>query len=273
MAEWIEIADGVLQARYEPLDVSICLVRGDDRLLLVDTRSNPREARELVDDVAGLGIGEIRRFVNTHAHYDHSFGNQVFAELPGFGHRGIPAHFAEFETPRLEAWNADPEAQPQYDWREVRPTPPGTLIDAPTELELGGRRVRLLPLGPGHTDTDLVVHVPDADVWIVGDVVEESGPPMYGSGSFPLDWPAVLFALAEQIDDDAIVVPGHGRPVDRAFVVEQAAALDAVAQAIRVGHARTEPIEYVIERGAGASGIPEGMVEVAVLRGYAQLNG
>jgi glyoxylase-like metal-dependent hydrolase (beta-lactamase superfamily II) len=36
-------------------------------------------------------------------------------------------------------------------------------------------------LGRGHTDNDLLVHVPDASAWLVGDVLEESGPPMYGS--------------------------------------------------------------------------------------------
>jgi glyoxylase-like metal-dependent hydrolase (beta-lactamase superfamily II) len=50
----------------------------------------------------------------------------------------------------------------------------------PPAATVGQRAVNLLPLGPGHTDTDLLVHVPDARTWIVGDVVEASGPPVYG---------------------------------------------------------------------------------------------
>lgn len=52
------------------------MVRGADGLLLVDTRCNPREADEIVADIEELGRAPIRWVVNTHAHYDHSFGNQ-----------------------------------------------------------------------------------------------------------------------------------------------------------------------------------------------------
>jgi glyoxylase-like metal-dependent hydrolase (beta-lactamase superfamily II) len=272
MSKWIEIADGVYQARYEPLDISVCLVRGEAGLLLVDTRCNPREAAEVMTDVAGLGIGEIRWVVNTHAHYDHSFGNQVFAATAAIhGHAGVPAHFDEYEGPRLATWSSDPSAQPQYDWNGVVLTPPTVLVDSELTIDLGGRSVVLTALGPGHTETDLVVHVPDADVWIVGDVIEESGPPMYGSGSFPLGWPGVLTGLAERISEGATVVPGHGAPVDRAFVLEQARRLGVVADAIAVGFAHQEPVEYVAERAAGAARLPLEMVEPAVIRGYTQL--
>ncbi|MET0784411.1 MAG: MBL fold metallo-hydrolase [Leifsonia flava] len=272
MPTWNEIADGLLVARYEPLDISVTLVRGSDGLLLVDTRCNPREAAEVASDVAALGIGDIRWVVDTHAHYDHSFGNQVFAGTATIiGHHRIPAHFAEFEAPRLSAWTADPSASPQYDWTGVELTPPHVLVTDEHTLDLGGRSVRIIALAPGHTDTDVVVHVPDAGAWIVGDVVEESGPPMYGSGSFPLGWPRVLADLAEHMGESDLVVPGHGAVVDRAFVHEQAHRLQAVADAISVGFAHREPIEYVAERAAGASRMPLEMVEPAVIRGYTQL--
>lgn len=272
MAAWQEIADGVWQARYQPIDISTVLVRGSDGVLLVDTRCNPREASELLADVGGLGLGPIRWVVNSHAHYDHSFGNQVFADTATiYGHHLIPAHFRNFEQPRLSAWAADPAAQPHYDWNEVVLTPPHVLIDAPRELELGGRTVILLPLAPGHTDTDLVVHVPDARCWIVGDVIEESGPPMYGSGSFPFSWPAVLRELAVRIDDEDVVIPGHGRPVDRAFLARQGAALDAVADGIRAAHAARRSVESAAAQIAKGSGLPPQIVEPAVRRGYAQL--
>ncbi|MET0726317.1 MAG: MBL fold metallo-hydrolase [Leifsonia sp.] len=272
MATWTEVQDGVLQARYEPLDISICLVRGNDGLLLVDTRCNPREGAEILADAAELGIGEIRWVVNTHAHYDHTFGNQAFAATAVVhGHRGIPAHFRDFEEPRLAAWTADPAAQPQYDWTGVEPTPPTVFVDDELVIDIGGRTVELVALAPGHTDTDLAVHVPDASVWIVGDVIEESGPPMYGSGSFPLGWPGVLADLAERIGAGETVIPGHGAPVDRNFVLDQARRLGVVADAIAVGFAHREPVEYVAERAAGAARLPLEMVEPAVLRGYAQL--
>lgn len=274
MTGWTEVADGVWHARYQPIDISTVLVRGSDGLLLVDTRCNPREAAELAADVEALKIGPIRWVVNTHAHYDHSFGNQEFVDTATiYGHHRIPAHFRDFERLRLDAWAADPAAQPQYDWAGVVLTPPHVAIDAPSELDLGGRTVRLVPLPPGHTDTDLVVHIPDAACWIVGDIVEQSGPPMFGSGSFPFGWPRVIRDLAAHVGESDIVIPGHGKPVNREFMLRQAAELGAVADAITEAHAQQLDVMAATSRIAADSGLPEEIIEPAVRRGYALLGG
>jgi glyoxylase-like metal-dependent hydrolase (beta-lactamase superfamily II) len=269
MPLWTEIADRVYLRRYEPLDISVTLVRGSDGVLLIDTRCNPREAAEIRADVTTLGFGDVTRVVNTHAHYDHTFGNSEFATTATlYGHHLLPAHFAAFEAPRLSDWQAAPDAQPQYDWRGVILTPPTVLVDEDTELDIGGRIVHLLPLEPGHTDTDLAVFVPDAEVWMVGDVVEQSGPPMYGSGSFPFSWPDQVDALVARISETAVVVPGHGAPVDVEFVREQAGLLRTVADGIREAFDRSEPIELVADRIAGRTNLPLAIVEAAVYRGY-----
>jgi glyoxylase-like metal-dependent hydrolase (beta-lactamase superfamily II) len=274
MTDWTEVADGVWHARYQPIDISTVLVRGSEGLLLVDTRCNPREAAALTADVQALKLGAIRWVVNTHAHYDHSFGNQGFSDTARiYGHHRIPAHFREFEQPRLDVWAADPAAQPQYDWAGVVLTPPHVLIDEPYELDLGGRTVRLVPLPPGHTDTDLVVQVPDAGCWIVGDIVEESGPPMFGSGSFPLTWPHVIRELAAELGADDIVIPGHGEPVDRGFLLRQAGQLAVVAAGITAAHEQQLGVSAATARIAIDSGLPEEIIEPAVRRGYALLGG
>ena len=116
-----------------------------------------------------------------------------------------------------------------------------------------------------------LLHVPDAQTWLVGDVIEQSGPPMYGSGSFPLDWPTALDTLADTIGDTDVVVPGHGSVVDKSFVRSQAGVLHVIADGIRSAHGVVEPIESVGERLASITAIPLEFIEVAVLRGYTQL--
>lgn len=271
MSSWNEVADRVYQRRYDPLDISVCIVAGSDGLLLVDTRCNPREAAEILDDVAALSPLPVRWVANTHAHYDHSFGNQVFPDTAIYGHHLVPRHFAEYESQRLAAWTADPASSPQYDWHGVVLTPPTELVSDILDLDLGGRLARFHPLAPGHTDTDLVVEIPDARTWLVGDVIEQSGPPMYGSGSFPLDWPGVLDSLAATVQPGDILVPGHGAPVDRSFLIDQADVLRIVADGIRQSFDRSEPIESASERIASASRLPLEIVESAVLRGYTVL--
>jgi glyoxylase-like metal-dependent hydrolase (beta-lactamase superfamily II) len=274
---WDEVADSVFQRRYDPLDVSVCVVRGAGGLLLVDTRSSHREADEIRADVRAFGDVAVRWVVNTHAHYDHCFGNARFGRGSGIdaqilGHRRLPAHLDDYERPRLADWIAR-GVEPVEVWREVVITPPDVLVDDHATLDLGDRRVELLHLGRGHTDNDLVVHVPDAGAWLVGDLVEESGPPMYGSGSFPLAWPATVAALARRISPDATVVPGHGAPVDRAFVVAQQANLQQVADVIVDLHAAGVPAGDAPAQGRGRWPFPEDGIVPAVTDAYRQLDG
>ncbi|MDQ2835991.1 MAG: MBL fold metallo-hydrolase [Actinomycetota bacterium] len=229
-----EVSAGIFVLRYQAMDLNICVVRGDGALLVVDTGSSPAEAAEIEADLRQLGSCPLVGVVNTHAHFDHTFGNQHFGpasafDVPIYGHHRLPAHLIEHEGPRLQRWRLCTGDEPPRDWADVVITPPTNLVTDRQAIVVGGRVVELWPLGAAHTDTDLVVHVPDADTWIVGDLVEESGPPMYGSGCFPLDWPDAVAQLLEDIGASHLVIPGHGRPVPRGFVVDQLADLAAFA--------------------------------------------
>lgn len=277
MSTWSEVADGVFQRRYHPLDISVCVVRGADGLLLVDTRSSHREADEILDHLRAFGDRAVRWVVNTHAHYDHTFGNARFGPgsalaAPIYGHRRVPRHLAEHETPMLAEWIAR-GVEPVAEWREVVITPPTVLVDERVELDLGGRAVELLHLGRGHTDNDLVVHVPDADTWLVGDLVEESGPPMYGSGSFPLEWPDTLSHLCWRLVDHATVVPGHGAAVGPMFVADQQEDVGQVASVIRRLHAAGVPADRAVAEGAGQWPFPPEGLGAAVTDAYRHLDG
>ncbi len=88
-------------------------------------------------------------------------------------------------------------------------------------LDLGDRQVELAHPGRGHTAGDAVIRVPDADVLLAGDLVEESGDPAYGVDCHPLDWPGTLDVVLNLVGRDTVVVPGHGALVDRDFVEQQ----------------------------------------------------
>ena len=271
---WVEVGRGVFQRRYEPMDVSVIVVVGPAGLTVVDTRNNPAEAEEVIRDVdARFGL-PIVAVVNTHAHYDHTFGNQTFATLPSvsiYGHHRIPQHFAAYEGPRLAAQQADPSREPDKDWADVVLTPPDVLVTAPVALMVGGRALELIPLDPGHTDTDLAVLVPDCRVWLLGDVIEESGPPMFGSGSYPFTWPVVLAGLLETIRPGDIIVPGHGAVVDRDFVVRQMEALQKVADTIRASVTAGTTLENLPADHDLFDLWPKVMLDSAFARGADQL--
>lgn len=273
---WLEVGRGVFQRRYDPMDVSVIVVVGPTGLTVVDTRNNPAEAEEVIRDIGVRFDLPIVAVVNTHAHYDHTFGNQSFAVLPGvviYGHHLIPSHFAAYEGPRLAAQQADPSREPDKRWADVVLTPPGELVTARTAVVAGGRTIELIPLEPGHTDTDLAVLVPDCRVWLLGDVIEESGPPMFGSGSYPLGWPEVLAGLLRVIRPGDVIVPGHGAVVDRDFVERQMAALQTVADTIRSCAAAGTSLEELPGDHALFTLWPKAMLESAFAQGSAQLGG
>jgi glyoxylase-like metal-dependent hydrolase (beta-lactamase superfamily II) len=273
---WEEVADGVFRRRYQPHDVSVCVVRGTAGLLVCDTRCSHRQADEIRADLRELGMLPVRWVVNTHAHFDHSFGNARFGPdsdvgAPIYGHERVPAHLDAYERPMLAEAIAAGE-EPAGEWREIVITPPTVLVGEQMMLDLGGTAAELLHLGRGHTDNDLLVHLPACGVWLVGDLVEESGPPVYGSGSFPLDWPATIGRLRAALREGDVMVPGHGAVVDAAFLAAQHEQLAAAAALIRELHAAGVPAEQA-EAEAGArwpfpEGLPGAGFAAAVRDGY-----
>jgi len=261
---------------YDHLDVNICVVRGDADLLVVDSRSSPTEAAELEVDLQAFAPARVRALVNTHAHFDHTFGNQRFGpgsvlDVPIYGHHLLPLHLDQYERPRLAAWHAGTGGDPDWGWADLRLTGPTRMVASTQALTVGGRPVHLHPLGPGHTDTDLVVHVPDAHAWVVGDVVKASGPPVYGSGCFPLDLPQQLTDLLRCVEEADVVVPGHGPVVDRRYIEAQRAEVDDLARQIRAARRRGDTVEQALAH-QGRWPFPVEVLELAVRRGFQALD-
>jgi glyoxylase-like metal-dependent hydrolase (beta-lactamase superfamily II) len=275
VAAWEEVADGVFRRRYQPHDVSVCAVRGRDGLLIADTRSSHRQADEIRADLRELGTLPVRWVVNTHAHFDHTFGNARFGPAsdlgaPIFGHELIPAHLDAYERRVLTELIAEDEER-TGEWREVVITPPTVLVGDAMTLDLGGTVAELLYLGRGHTDNDLLVHLPASGVWLTGDLVEESGPPVYGPDSFPLDWPATMGRLQAVLNEGDHLVPGHGAVVGPAFAAAQREQLTAVATLITELHAAGVPAARAVAQGGGRWPFPADRLAEAVRNGYAQL--
>ncbi|MBJ7358289.1 MBL fold metallo-hydrolase [Nocardioides sp.] len=278
-AGFTEIADRVWVARYDWFDVNVTLVGGTDGLLVVDTHASDRAARAVVDDVRRLGAGEVRAVVNTHEHFDHTFGNAAFRAAYG----PVPIHAHEVAAERTVS--AGERVQALYDEDdnlddphrdEVQDTeivPADTTFSSAVALDLGDRLVELVHPGRGHTAGDLVVRVPDADVLLAGDLVEESmarrGVPGFGDDCYPMEWPLSLDIVLGLTTAASVVVPGHGAPVDRDFVEEQRNAIGVVAETIRDLATRGIPLADALD--AAEWPYPREELAAAVRRGYEHL--
>jgi len=231
-AGWLEVGDRVYTRRYRFYDQQIGVVVGDGEALVIDTRSSPGQARELIADIGRLTPFPVRQVVDTHWHYDHLFGNHDFRPATIWGHERCRSRLLE-NGERQRARVAETEPALAAALESLVIDPPDRTFDPATTVEVGGRRVELAYLGRGHTDADVIVVVPDAAILFAGDLLENDAVPYFGD-AYPLEWPATVGRLLDLVSGP--VVPGHGSIGDRAFVERQLADFDAVAAVARRLH-------------------------------------
>ena len=270
---FVEVADRVWVARYEWFDVNVTAVGSERGLLIVDTHGSQPAGHRVIDELRRLSRGDVIAVVNTHVHFDHTFGNAAFREefgsVPIHAHETVPDDLPETETRIRTAYAAEPEDPMAAEIEATQVVVPDQLFSSVQVIDLGDRVVELVHPGRGHTRGDVVVRVPDADAVLAGDLVEESAPPSYNSDSWPMDWPLSLDTVLSLVTPATVVVPGHGAPVDRDFVEEQRNQIGIVAETIRDLATRGVPVEQALAEGDWPWE-PE-RLERAVARGYEHL--
>ncbi|MGA8209048.1 MAG: MBL fold metallo-hydrolase [Nocardioidaceae bacterium] len=265
-----EVADRCWVARHSWLDLNVGVVGGERGLLVVDSHASAADARRVAGWLRALP-GEVVGVVNTHEHFDHTFGNGVLGrDVAVYAHETAAARTVEAGEAARRSFDPD-----DPHWADVQAT---TVVAATHTfssvrvVDLGDRVVELLHLGRGHTGGDAVVRVGDAGVTFAGDLVEESGHgsvPGFGDDCYPLEWPATLDLLISLLGESDVVVPGHGTPVRRAFVEEQRECVGVVAETVRGLALRGVPVSQAL--GSAPWPYPVELLGDAVRRGYAQL--
>ncbi len=243
-SRWLEIGDHVFVRRYRFYDQGIVAVLGGDAALVVDTRTTLAQAREILDDLRDLGSPRVGIVVNTHGHYDHVFGNAEFRPAVIWGHERCRTMIElTGESQREKVLREMPSLASELA-EVVLDSPDRVFADAAT-LDLDGREIRLAHLGRGHTDNDIVVSIPDADVLCAGDLLENGAPPWFGDG-YPMDWPATAERILAMTGERTVVSPGHGDHAGRAFVEASLAQFRSIATLASRVHAGDLDLEAAI---------------------------
>jgi len=264
VSRWVEVDDGVLARRYGELNLTVGLVLGDGGCLVVDTRGDAVQGAELAAAVREVTDAPWQVAI-THAHFDHCFGTSAFLPAAVWAHRRCAPELAGTGERQRAEWArlyAGQGRSAVVSALQAAPLVlPDHLFDDRVELDVGGRRVVLAHLGPGHTDHDVVVWLPADGVVFAGDLVEHGAPPAFEDAN-PLAWPSTVDGLLRL--GTTVVVPGHGNPVGEAFVRRQHAELSTIATLCRRALSG-EPVEALL----GSSPYPADTTRTALARAQA----
>jgi glyoxylase-like metal-dependent hydrolase (beta-lactamase superfamily II) len=215
------------------------VIVNDDDVIVVDDHVSPAAAWVLVEELKEITNKPVRTVINTHFHFDHAHGNQIFpASTDIIGHEftrqmllgskslamplyknyvsGLPAQAEQLKQRAAaeadQARKAALETQLQAAMNniasqaELKPTPPNITLRSEMTLHRGDREIQIRFLGRGHTAGDVVVFLPRERVVMTGDFLTAALSNM--SDAYVNEWVTSLDAL-KKLDFDT-VLPGHG---------------------------------------------------------------
>jgi cyclase len=195
---------------------NVLALRGDDGALLVDGGLEASADALLRAAYAATGASRVATLINTHWHPE-----QTGANVPvGLGGGKIVAQ------EKTAMYLANSVRSALFDGR-LAPLPeagrPTETVRSEGSLEFGGQRVDYGYLPAAHTDGDLFVHFPRANVLAAGGVLSGERWPLldYRNGAWLGGRVRALERLADLVHPDTRVVPADGRPVAGRDVVRQ----------------------------------------------------
>ena len=198
-----------------------------DYVLVVDA-NYPAGAKIVIPKIHALTAKPVRFVIDTHAHPDHSFGNQLWAE-----EGALPvAHVATLERLRQSgpaAWAASARTRADVAASRLR-LPELAYTDAMIFAD-GAHRVELHWFGVAHTPGDTLVWLPQEKILFTGDLCV-NGAYNYFGDSDTAGWIKVLEA-ARSLGAEK-VCPGHGPIGGPELLVDQQAYLVELRHAVQV---------------------------------------
>ena len=209
----------IAQITFEKIRDSIYLISGtgganmiasigNDGALLIET-NDPAVTDDIENAIQKQCNKPVRLVINTHWHPDHVLGNASWRKM------GIPIIAHENTRKRL----AVDLPQPFFN-RTIRRAPEAALptltFQSKLTLHFNGDEIHLQHR-PGHSDGDITVFFKNANILLIGDLYFNGIFPnadIYSGGSINL-MIEVMNDVIKIIDDETIIIPGHGPPSNK----------------------------------------------------------
>jgi len=242
--ELVKLGNGIYSCIHKFGGKAICnvgIVDNGNETLIFDSFLSPDVAGELLKVVEEMGLSPVKYVVNSHFHNDHIRGNQVFTkeiniistirtkeiieeEEPyqiAYEKENAPARLSYYDS-LYHSFNGDKQSREYQQilmWRpyyetlanshlKVKTRLPNMYVDSILNLDGPKRKIQLISKGEGHTESDLVLYLPDDNILFSGDLIFNSRHPYLPHGNI-IKWIAWLeFMNTLEV---STIMPGHGQ--------------------------------------------------------------
>lgn len=184
-------------------------VIGDRGVAVIDTQVNFPTAIQVLKAIRSVTDKPITHVINTHYHWDHTNGNQLFKnEGAQIISSKLTREFMEKRAPRQKEFLSGRGFELGND-----PLLPETTFENELTLDLGDMPLRLFFAGKAESDDATAVQVVNENVLMSGDTIMTGSFPIFGQpcwdeGLQDNEWPKAIAQLMAL--KPAHVVPGHG---------------------------------------------------------------
>jgi glyoxylase-like metal-dependent hydrolase (beta-lactamase superfamily II) len=269
--EFREIAKDVYAFLQPPL---ICysnagVIVGERDVIVVDSLTNAVMAESLLAEIRRVTSKPIHFLINTHSHVDHVYTNHLFPKATVIA---TQAGREETKSNLLAQAKHDAvfaEVFPDVDFRGGRYTVQTMCFSGSLFFHQGDREIRVLELGPGHSESDVVVHLPTEKILFCGDLFMNEMASVPGEGRVRRT--IANCKTIEALEAD-IYVAGHGAPGSLSNVRAQRFQLEAQFQRARECYEKGMSYDAALQAFA-KDAIPLDFLRLMVLASYWEFTG
>ena len=247
------ITDKVVVYNIEGLQsTNIIVIDTDKGLVVIDSETSPVFAEAIRKSIEKSSNGKpIRFLINTHDHGDHTYGNQMFADIPIIGHERCKEEMIKnqmkarqtsnqitnvLKSMKMKLGDMDKDSDEAAKLLKmiayyepiatglgdnfVLTTPEITFSDK-LHLDLGDVNLSLIYFGFSHSASDIIIFCPEEKLLVTGDLFSENSGPYFDSERIPYiaRWKQTLEALLVDTSKIRYIVPGHGKMLPISLLV------------------------------------------------------